>query len=162
MTKRSFFLTVAAGLLASIAFASPSQAASTLVTTNVVFALPSGGTGTFSDISVTYSPGVDAISMLMKSGGSIVPITLMETAANTVHATFAATAGGSLSFTFETGTAPPIIASGFSFSGSASGITDTVTITTGSVPEPASLALLGIGMTGFLAFRRFFKKTAVA
>jgi len=30
------------------------------------------------------------------------------------------------------------------------------------VPEPASWALLGIGMTGFLAFRRFFKKTSVA
>jgi len=33
---------------------------------------------------------------------------------------------------------------------------------TSSTPEPASIALLGIGMTGFLAFRRFFKKTTVA
>jgi len=30
------------------------------------------------------------------------------------------------------------------------------------VPEPSSVALLGIGMTGFLAFRRLFKKQAVA
>jgi hypothetical protein len=30
------------------------------------------------------------------------------------------------------------------------------------VPEPTSMALLGIGMTGFLAFRRLFKRLAVA
>lgn len=31
-----------------------------------------------------------------------------------------------------------------------------------AVPEPTSLALLGIGMTGFLAFRRLFKRPSVA
>jgi len=31
-----------------------------------------------------------------------------------------------------------------------------------SIPEPASMALLGIGMTGFLAFRRLFKRAANA
>ena len=30
-----------------------------------------------------------------------------------------------------------------------------------SVPEPASIALLGIGMSGFLAFRRFLKRRSV-
>lgn len=30
------------------------------------------------------------------------------------------------------------------------------------VPEPCSMALLGIGMTSFLAYRRFFKRTTVA
>jgi hypothetical protein len=32
----------------------------------------------------------------------------------------------------------------------------------GKVPEPTSMALLGIGMTGFFAFRRFFKRASVA
>jgi hypothetical protein len=31
-----------------------------------------------------------------------------------------------------------------------------------TIPEPTSCALLGIGMTGFLAFRRLFKRHAVA
>jgi hypothetical protein len=31
-----------------------------------------------------------------------------------------------------------------------------------TVPEPTSMALLGIGMTSFLAFRRFFKRGSIA
>jgi len=38
----------------------------------------------------------------------------------------------------------------------------TTIVTAVVVPEPTSLALLGIGMTGFLAFRRLFKRPAVA
>jgi hypothetical protein len=49
-----------------------------------------------------------------------------------------------------------VIANGGTLNGTG-GFTEIAT-----VPEPASLALLGIGMTGFLAFRRFFKKTSVA
>jgi len=162
MTKRSFFLTVAAGLLSSVVFASPSQAGSTLVTTDVTFSLPTGSTGTFTDITVTYSPGVDPTSNLMMTGGTVVLTAPLTEAANTVSANFNAVAGGTLVFTFNTATLPPIIATGFTFSGTASGITDTVKITTQGVPEPASMALLGIGMTGILAFRRFFKKTSVA
>jgi hypothetical protein len=40
--------------------------------------------------------------------------------------------------------------------------TGSTVVTAASVPEPTSFALLGIGMTGFLAFRRFFKRPAVA
>jgi len=47
--------------------------------------------------------------------------------------------------------------------GGSKGVTlSVITQAYSSVPEPASIALLGIGMTGFLAFRRFFKKTSVA
>jgi len=46
--------------------------------------------------------------------------------------------------------------------GSATAGALTVTEIAATVPEPSSMALLGIGMTGFLAFRRFFKRPATA
>jgi len=161
MTKRSFFLTVAAGLLASVAFATPSQA-NTVVTT-ASFSVNSGGTA--SDIEITYTPGVDPIGTpVVISTGGLSGLTFSEPVANEIEVSFTAKGAttGDLVFTFTTGTPGPITFSSASLTGVSSGATGTLTVAVASVPEPTSIALLGIGMTGFLALRRLFKRTAVA
>jgi hypothetical protein len=55
-------------------------------------------------------------------------------------------------------TAAPAIF-GIQFSQNGGSIVDSGTITTSAVPEPSSMALLGIGLTSFLAFRRRFSKS---
>jgi len=72
---------------------------------------------------------------------------------------FSPLVGGAISLSFDkTGANFPSIVghAGTSALASGSGIQES------SVPEPTSLALLGIGMSGFFAFRRFFKRTFVA
>jgi len=164
MTKRSLFLTVAVGLLASVAFATPSQAGT--VTTTASFTVTSPGTAT--DIEITYSPGVDPIGPITTVGsntGGLTNIVYSESA-NTVEVKFDAKSAttGNLVFEFTTNTPGNITFSNASLSGVTSGSQGTVTVgvATAAVPEPTSIALLGIGMTGFLALRRLFKRTAVA
>jgi hypothetical protein len=165
MMKRSMFLSLAAGVLASLAFAMPSNAGSVTVETSVEFTVPSPGTA--SNVEITYSDyGTITGPIVFNVPGTSVHVTssMLSTDEATIH--FTAIGGTqTIDFTF-TATDAAIQASP-----SLSGVTGVpkgqfatigVALTVSAVPEPTSMALLGIGMTGFLAFRKLFKRGAVA
>jgi len=77
----------------------------------------------------------------------------------------ASLANPTVTFNFATGVTSFLVTKDINVVGGTNGSTLSVidqAYSSQGVPEPASWALLGIGMTGFLAFRRFFKKTPVA
>jgi hypothetical protein len=160
MTKRSFFLTLAAGLLASVAFATPSQAGTEYVLKAQFDLTPAGSTAT--DITVTLTGAVPlGMAPYTTTGGATA-----SGAGDVITLTFAATGAGSYvtDFMGNSGLLISAITSP-ALSGvvPATGVTGTgLNVTISSVPEPSSMALLGIGMTGFLAFRRLFKRTSAA
>jgi PEP-CTERM motif len=167
--KRSFFLTLAAGLLASLAFAAPSQAG-TIVTTTLEFVGPLSPAAT--SITFDYTLSAGSISDLGGLASSAPGTTFGGSTANSVTLDFSpgVTNLAIAKFTF--------VDNAVAFADAPTSITLTSvtaapggqTITTSAalaffpsvVPEPTSIALLGIGMTGFLAFRRLFKRTSVA
>jgi len=180
MMKRSLFLPLAAALIASFAFSAPCQAGSTLITTTEFFALsPASASATAMDFTYVDSTNA-AVAQLMNlkilNMGGLAGFSANIVGQNDVHITFSDSAGTTgtgginptpgVEFTVTTANAPNNIflsngAPSLTFTG-ATGVSNDAKITLSAVPEPASLALLGIGMTGFLAFRRFFKKTSVA
>jgi len=152
MMNRSLFLSLAAGLLASLALTAPSHAASVTVTGS--FSVPGAVAG---ELDFFFSAPVSA------------PATFVGTPTPSAP-TFS---GNEVIFTYL----PPIVAGQLTFTVTTSGIFEGGEINPNSilgtpaannfnfmtsVPEPTSIALLGIGMTGFLAFRRLFKRTATA
>jgi PEP-CTERM motif len=152
MMNRSVFLSLAAGILASLAFASPSQAATQNVTAN--FTVTGGGTA--SDIEIIFSGAITDVTITSTN----LTITPPFFSGDNVILNFTPASSGFVNFT-ETGSG--VGTSQFELTGVTGNVTaSNLAVTFASVPEPTSIALLGIGMTGFLAFRRLFKRTAVA
>lgn len=167
MMKRSLFLSVAAGLLASVAFATPSQAGTEYLL-NAAFDI-SPNTIFATEIDVTLNGAAPATGYTVTSPGGL-SISSVTGVGNVIEIKF-----GLANHT--TPTTNPAVGIEFTSPSSTLGIT-TYDVTGGNtgngyrssglqvalnaVPEPGSFALLGIGMTGFLAFRRMFKRNSAA
>lgn len=151
MMKRMMFL--AAGLAASLAFATPSNAGTVYNVLSDVTVLA----GTATDITETFSAPVSGpvtgISTTLALSGSPV------ISGDTVTFNFAGVGPGVYDLDYKiSGTGLLYLGGTLSGPGAQGGAPGIAT----AVPEPASMALLGIGMTSFLAFRRFFKRSPVA
>jgi len=165
MMKKSFFMTLAAGLLASLAFAAPSQAG-TIVTTTVIFTglnpgadtvvIDYAGAGVISDVTPRLSLPIGATESVSKPGEITVTFASTAPGPEGVVFTFASTTP------FGNGTPPPITITSATAGPGGQTVATALSFSVSTVPEPASIALLGIGMTGFLAFRRLFKRTSDA
>ena len=67
-----------------------------------------------------------------------------------------------LDFTVAAPSSPLLMGLGGTVDGAHGGSGGVIVLAARAIPEPASMALLGIGMSGFLAFCRYFKRTAHA
>lgn len=152
MMKRMMFL--AAGVIASLAFTASARANTVFMVDSTVEVL----SGTATTVTDTFSGPVSSFDGYL-SGTSPTPVS--ETmSGNTIKFTYSPAPGpGAYTLNFLiNSTSSTLLFNGTTLSAGANGGGfGTVT----AVPEPASLALLGIGMTSFLAFRRLFKRNPV-
>jgi hypothetical protein len=160
MSKRCVAVAAALALLASLAFATPSQAGGGLVTTTISF---NSATPGLTEIAMIYT-GAGTMELV---GGVTPPgsYTATFTGPNIVRLVFSPANAGPISVSFDFRSTQPF-----------SGITATPTfapslvllqnfsfvLTDPSVPEPSSMALMAIGMAGFFTFVRVFNRCAKA
>lgn len=156
MIKRMFLLSAA--LMVSLAFAAPTQAGFDY-TASGSFTVSSG---TASDVEILMAPGSGPLSITSLTGSlpagataMVTTTTLGGTTYPTIEIDFSPTSSGNFAVTFS-GSATASIYTYF-LTGLTSN-TSQVGVTLAAVPEPSSIALLGIGISGFIAFRRRFAK----
>jgi hypothetical protein len=177
MRIRSSFLGGALALLATFAVATPSQAGSVLVEVHdSIFVLNSDFySNTITSVALTFTglpnsiiAGTEGFTGAFVNSMGSQPV-MLSLAGDTITLS---TASPGVSLVAGTVTFFTTVPSGdVGDLTNMVGVSGVVTTSTGSlsnslsfssVPEPTSMALLGIGMTSFLAFRRFFKRTPIA
>jgi hypothetical protein len=162
MRKSAFFTTLAAVL----AFASFSHAGSIIETGVTITSNGIGGTA--GDVEIAYTGGTLSGTVAIDGGSlaaDVSSITLTTPTEVTVDFT-TPTTGGDLYFSFDVATGTPV-ATGYNLSDvTGSTLMHQLGLSVGSeitaVPEPTSMALLGVGMASFFVYRRYFRRVATA
>jgi len=157
--KRSLFLSLVAGLLASLALTAPSQAGSVLVVTDALLVAPAGTAS--ADAEITYSTvPTGPITIL---GTTTVAVTGMSISGDAITINYTPIKGNQeLDFTFFA--TPPITITADTLTGvvGPGPVGIIANVNAAVVPEPTAIALLCVGLSGVVAFRRYFKRTTIA